>query len=30
MISAQGLLGPEAPGYKEARDDRTSIKLIKH
>lgn len=29
LISAQGLLGPEAPGYQEVKDDRTSINLIK-
>lgn len=29
LISAQGLLGPEAPGYQEVRDDKTSINLIK-
>lgn len=29
LISAQGLLGPEAPGYQEVRGDKTSINLIK-
>ena len=29
LISTQGLLGPEAPGYQAARDDRTSVNLIK-
>lgn len=28
LISAQGVLGPEAPGYHKTRDDRTSINLI--
>lgn len=28
-MSAQGLLGPEAPAYQAARDNRTSINLIK-